>query len=90
MAQVAPLRGTIAAVVLLGIEKTDHVATARHERKAQLRKVVLPTADGASLVEPRLPVENQAAAARTRKFALSEHALLNEPAFERVMRAKGP
>lgn len=44
LAQLAPFRRAVAPEVLLGLEQAHHIGTAGHERKAQLRKIVLPAA----------------------------------------------
>jgi len=63
-ADVALLRRAVRHVVALRVEQADAVRRRGHQRKAQLREVVLPAADGTDLVEARRVVEDEMAAAR--------------------------
>jgi hypothetical protein len=62
----------------LRLEQTDDSAAAGHERKTQLREIVLPSADGANLVKTGLVIEDQMTAAGTGKLGLVVHRLLGK------------
>ena len=81
LADIAPLKSAIAGKILLNLLQANAVAAARHQRKTQLRKIVLPAADEAHLVKTRLTLVHQVAATGTGKLRGTVHDSLATTGF---------
>jgi len=63
-AGIAPLGCAVLREIVLRVQQAHRVGRAGHQRKPQLREVVLPAADRADVVKSWRVVEDQVAAAR--------------------------